>query len=188
MFKQLFGLSEKWALLLRISVGAEGPVLNIVKELSDCHMWKLFPVPLKGWLIASPGSSHVCFLGSMCNSLAHCGKGSLSSRIALPGSKPMPLLLLINLGDLQRGACFQERWVTPAWKCYCHWKIQQLQSCHGQSLSPLFCQPSGTCLKGAHHVPRQNPVPLAAAADDLACWVLWVNINRISRWKSKVCQ
>lgn len=149
VFNQFFLLSENWALLLHISVGAEGPFLSIVENLSNFHTWKLFPVLVKGHLIVNPGSSHVCFLGSMCNSLTYFGKGSLSSRIDLPVGKPVSLLLLITWEICREEPVFGRGGWHQRGNAIAPEEFNKLQCCHGQSSSLLLCQPSGPCLQGA---------------------------------------
>lgn len=126
VFIQLFLLPEQWALLLYISVGAEGSILNVVKFSPlrrENYSWLQFRVVYSEG--AHPGSSHAS-----------------NSRFRVATQRPIPkqVLFLLELlclgaspchfcswylGDLQTRGCFQERWVTPVWKCYCHWRIQK---------------------------------------------------------------
>lgn len=104
--------------------------------LSDCHTWKLFLVPVRGHFIANPGSSCVCFLGSQYSLLTHSGKGSLSSRIALPGSKPLPLLLSITWEICREEPVFRRGGWHQHGNAIATEELNKLQSCHSQSLSP----------------------------------------------------
>lgn len=171
MFTQLFLLSDKWTLLLHISVGAERPFLNVVKKSLQLSHMKI--VPGSGQVIVNPGSSHVCFLGSMCNSLTHSGKGSFSSRIDLPGRKPVPLLLLITWEICRKEPVFRRGGWHQHGNAITTEEFNKLPELSWSKLVFPLVSHQAHVYKEPYHVQGQNPVPLAAAGD-LACWVLWV--------------
>ena len=142
---------------------------------------KISPSYSLGWVYsqgASPGSSHVSnslFLDRYRNSQTRSRAASVSSGVALPASKPTPLLLLLTWEICRQEAVFR----TDGWHQHGSATTTEVPS-RSKLITPLLSAISPAMGQGKTQCCWQHQETLLAECCESAKWIY---INGIPIWK-----